>query len=133
RAVSGADPSAADIELHRRRSIHVHCWTEDEFVPVLEHGMRCMGHGWLLVDALSTGAAGSNGIEFGYVLRKTVDTVDPGRFQADRQAWLDATGASRAGAEQLAARVGALESSTSWRVTATLRRLSDRLRQLRAP
>jgi SAM-dependent methyltransferase len=133
RAVSGEEPSARDIELHRQRSIHVHCWTEDEFVPVLEYGMRCMAHRWQLVDALKTGAFGSNGIEFGYVLRKTAGDCDAGRFRADRRAWLAATPAWRADADELAARVAALESSTSWRVTAPLRRLSARLRQLRTP
>jgi SAM-dependent methyltransferase len=131
RAVSGREPSASEIELHRKRSIHVHCWTEDEFVSVLEYGMRCMAHGWQLVDALATGAVGSNGIEFGYVLRKTAGHCDARRFLADRQAWIAAIPARRADADELAARVVALESSTSWRVTAPLRSLSARLRQLR--
>ena len=132
-AVSGAEPSITDIELHRQRSIHVHCWTEDEFVSVLEYCMQCMAHCWQLVDALATGAPGSNGIEFGYVLRKATSACDAGRFLADRLAWLTAISAPRADGDDLAARVAALESSTSWRITAPLRRLSTRLRQLRTP
>jgi len=95
--------------------------------------MHCLAHGWQLVDALATGAVGSNGIEFGYVLRKSAGSCDAGRFLADRQAWVAATSAARADADELTARVAALESSTSWRVTAPLRSLSARLRQLRTP
>jgi SAM-dependent methyltransferase len=133
RAVSGDDASPADIDLHRRRSIHVHCWTEDEFVPVLEHAMSAMGHGWLFVEDLATGGPGSNGIEFGFVLRKVDGCGDVERFVADRQAWRDATDGNRPDVERLEARVAALESSTSWRITAPLRRVSGWLRQRRAP
>jgi hypothetical protein len=66
------------------------------------------------------------------VLRKA-GSRDASRFLADRRACLAATATSRADADELAARVAALESSTSWHITAPLRRLSARLRQLRTP
>jgi SAM-dependent methyltransferase len=54
---------------HRRRSIHVHCWAEDEFVAVLEHSILEMGMTWELLDAVFV-ADVPNANEFGYVLRR---------------------------------------------------------------
>lgn len=58
------------IELHRKRSIHVHCWTQEEFFPVIEQTMMGMGMRWELLETLFVGEVpGSH--EFGVVLRKT--------------------------------------------------------------
>ena len=76
---------------HRERSIHAHCWSEDEFPAVIAHTIGSLGLEWELVDAIATGAQGAAGIEFGYVLRRT-----PGRsprteraavFLRDLAAW----------------------------------------------
>jgi SAM-dependent methyltransferase len=58
------------METHRRRSIHVHCWSESEFLPVLEHTMTAMGMGWELLDTLFVEEVPGS-LEFGVVLRKT--------------------------------------------------------------
>jgi len=55
------------FDWHRRRSIHVHCWTEAEFEPVLAYCTDDLEQKWELVDRLSLQA---DGIEFGFVLRK---------------------------------------------------------------
>jgi SAM-dependent methyltransferase len=65
------------IQWHRDRSIHVHCWTEDEFPHVIEHCMRELGQGWELVDQRTT--AETAGFEFGYLLRRSAGS-DADRF-----------------------------------------------------
>ena len=55
------------FELHRNRSIHVHCWTDCEFPTVLQYCSTKLGHRWECVDQLATEASG---MEFGYVLAR---------------------------------------------------------------
>jgi hypothetical protein len=57
------------IEAHRLRSIHAHCWTEDEFLDVLVFCARELGLGLRLIDGFSA-RAGRGGWEFGMVLQK---------------------------------------------------------------
>ena len=67
------DPSALDparYDLHRRRTIHVHCWSADEFVVLLA-GLVVGGLGWELVDQFVADDAEPAGIEFGVLLRRT--------------------------------------------------------------
>ena len=64
------------FDLNRRRSIHVHCWSEDEFLPVLEHSILEMGLRWELLDAAFIADA-SDGFEFGFVLRRASDHASP--------------------------------------------------------
>jgi SAM-dependent methyltransferase len=132
----GSEPTSADLDLHRQRSIHVHCWSETEFVPVLVHAITQLGQHWSFVDGVRTGEPGSVGIEFGFVLRKDPPTlaspVAAARFETDWRDWFDATEA-RAAADpdevrRLKERIATLETSTSWRVTAPLRSVSSRLR-----
>jgi SAM-dependent methyltransferase len=58
------------FDLHRRRSIHVHCWTQDEFLPVLVYTSASMDMWWNLEDALFVEDV-PGGFEFGLVLRRT--------------------------------------------------------------
>jgi predicted SAM-dependent methyltransferase len=64
------------FELNRRRSIHVHCWSEDEFLPVLEHSILEMRMRWELLDAAFIADA-SDGFEFGFVLRRASGDATP--------------------------------------------------------
>jgi hypothetical protein len=81
------DPSwnAQDLheqfELNRRRSIHVHCWSEDEFLPVLEHSILEMRMRWELLDAAFIADA-SDGFEFGFVLRRAAGDATPTRLSS---------------------------------------------------
>jgi SAM-dependent methyltransferase len=77
-------PTPELIELHRRRSIHVHCWTEAEFAEVVEYATGSLGQRWLLVDGVHTDDPASVGSEFGLVLRKAA----PG---PPRQIWRPAS------------------------------------------
>jgi SAM-dependent methyltransferase len=54
-------------EWHRDRSIHVHCWTEDEFDEVLAYCTDTLRFRWEIVDRLPLDDAG---FEFGYAIRK---------------------------------------------------------------
>ena len=64
------DPSerAELFEWHRLRSVHVHCWTEDEFPEVLGYCARELDHCWECLDRLTVA---ENGMEFGYLLRRS--------------------------------------------------------------
>jgi SAM-dependent methyltransferase len=58
------------FELNRQRSIHVHCWSEDEFLPVLVHTIVEMGMRWELLDAVFVEDV-PGGFEFGFVMRRS--------------------------------------------------------------
>lgn len=68
------DPEALTpqlLDLHRRRSIHVHCWNPEEFLAALAVFVAEDAGGWALVDQYSfEDAPGELCIEFGLVLRK---------------------------------------------------------------
>jgi len=69
------DPKALDdalLALHRRRSIHVHCWAPEEFASLLANLLRQgtlsfdLSHAYFCQDL-----PGGRGDEFGFVLKKT--------------------------------------------------------------
>lgn len=62
------------FDLQRNRSIHVHCWTEEEFLAVLEHTMAVMGMRWELLDTLFVDEVPGS-LEFGMVLRKSTSDL----------------------------------------------------------
>jgi len=128
---------AAVFEWHRQRSIHVHCWSDDEFWPVVGFGVEALCHRWEHVDGFCTSDPAADGIEFGFVLRKDTVALPPAvraeRWYAAVAAWEEADQTDLA--LQLAdARheAAALRASTSWRMTAPLRRASDLASRLRA-
>jgi SAM-dependent methyltransferase len=87
------------IDHHRQRSIHVHCWNQDEFPELLVHAISELGMHWELVDAVFVeDVAGS--IEFGYVLRRALYGLDAGvaaaRFRVLRNRSLRDAGARSA-------------------------------------
>jgi hypothetical protein len=68
------DPDLLDderLELHRRRSIHVHCWTPEEFASLIV-GVVAAGLGaWALRDVyLRDDLDEEDGLEFGLVLER---------------------------------------------------------------
>jgi SAM-dependent methyltransferase len=79
------------FEWHRQRSIHVHVWAEDDFQPVIDYAITELGHDWEFIDGILTDDEGPEGIEFGYVMRRS-DVALPAvvraqRFNATREAW----------------------------------------------
>jgi SAM-dependent methyltransferase len=64
-----ADARAQVIERQRQRSIHVHCWSQDEFSETLLHVLETGRQPWDLLDAVFVEDV-VDSIEFGYVLRK---------------------------------------------------------------
>ena len=61
----------ATFEHHRKRSFHVHCWTQEEFLPVIRHSITDMGSSWELVDAMLLEDM-PEPIEYGFVLRRAL-------------------------------------------------------------
>ena len=53
-----AEERAANLEWHRQRSIHAHCWTDDEFLPVLMYGIEHLYQRWMLMDHVHPKATG---------------------------------------------------------------------------
>jgi SAM-dependent methyltransferase len=70
------DQEREQFELNRQRSIHVHCWSEDEFLPVLVHTIVEMGMQWELLDDVFVEDV-PGGFEFGFVMRKSPVTTSP--------------------------------------------------------
>jgi len=65
------------IRVHRDRSIHAHCWDQDEFIPVVTFCIGQLGQRWEFVDALLTQEGGDDSIEFGILLRKSIIALQP--------------------------------------------------------
>jgi SAM-dependent methyltransferase len=65
----------ATFEHHRKRSFHVHCWTQQEFLAVLRYAITDMGMSWELIDALFADDV-TEGIEYGFVLRRSLGPSD---------------------------------------------------------
>lgn len=86
-----ADERRRFLDWHRERSIHVHCWSEEEFPAVVAHCIDSLDQRWHLVDLLTVAEEGPAGIEFGYVLRRSSSEHPyPGggaRFLADWNVW----------------------------------------------
>jgi SAM-dependent methyltransferase len=59
-----------NIELHLKRSIHVHCWDDEEFFSVLLYTVEHLGQRWEFVDGTLSEDEGPSGMEFGFVLRR---------------------------------------------------------------
>ncbi len=76
------------IQLHRRRSVHAHCWDQGEFAVVLRYSIDPLDQHWEFVDAKLTEEGGPESIEFGFVVRKSIATL-PATVFADRfeSAW----------------------------------------------
>lgn len=93
--VVDAEPAArrAVFDHHRRRSIHVHCWTERSFQPVIDHAICSLGHRWEFVDGIVTEDEGPDGLEFGYLLRRSTLDHPPdlvrAQFHSTYTDWLD--------------------------------------------
>ncbi len=115
------------FELNRQRSVHAHCWSEDEFLPVLEYTIVEMGMRWELLDASFVEDV-PDGFEFGFVLRRAVTNAEPiVMAQHLRLTWHMLASKSRQNveAERQIARLRALPGypvmQRAWRVQRRLR------------
>lgn len=136
------DETAAFLEWHRLRSVHVHCWHEGEFVEVLVHGVRRMGQEWELIEATVADDQGESGIEFGFVLRRDDVTmaseVRAERLEAAWKAWHRerlARHAERMALAEGLAKAAALAKSSSdqvERLNAALRDAGSRMTEMQA-
>jgi SAM-dependent methyltransferase len=87
------DERRRQIDVHRRRSVHAHCWDQGEFAEVLRYAVRSLGEGWELTDALLTAEGGPESIEYGFVLRKSIADLGADvmgdRFDSAWRSWRD--------------------------------------------
>jgi SAM-dependent methyltransferase len=63
------NPSPEDLEWHRRRSVHVHCWTYEEFWYLLTALQPALPVHYRIEAEYGPTAPGGTGIEFGFALR----------------------------------------------------------------
>jgi SAM-dependent methyltransferase len=149
------DPRQRESVLasHRERSIHVHCWTMEEFIPVIEFSIETLKNQWAFVDGLLTEEQGDESFEFGIVLmRSPVDiplddlakhfTESFQEWRAGRQLTLGRTQTAYDQVRQLEVTVEQLEtkladldrdmqallSTKTMRYTSRLRKLYGRMR-----
>jgi hypothetical protein len=115
------------FELNRQRSIHAHCWSEDEFLPVLEYTIVEMGMRWELLDAMFVEDV-PDGFEFGFVLRRSPVAAEPAVMAEHlRLSWQVLASKSRqhAEADRQIARLRALPGfplmQRAWRIQRRLR------------
>lgn len=98
--LDAVDPAeqAGLFELHRRRSIHVHCWAEEEWAVVVGHCIAQLGQEWELLEVLNN-ADVPGSIEFGVLLRRSTAGLGAAELRARYDAVLADFGPSaRAGA-----------------------------------
>lgn len=132
RVVEGLPETAERIADHRKRSIHVHCWSEEEFVQVLEHTITAMNMSWELLDAIFVEEV-ADSFEFGFVLQRAiVDAVPEVAAERLRLAieameehakTVPVAETQRVRAERAEAKLKKVLGSRSWRATEPLRRL----------
>jgi SAM-dependent methyltransferase len=110
---SPTDSRAELLEYHRRRSIHVHCWTEMEFRDVLVHAVGHMGHSWDVIDALFVDDEGPEGFEFGFALRRDTIVVKPQVRAARLRSTIDQLHVEHDTSTQLATRLHTAEAEAA--------------------
>ncbi len=124
------------FDLHRRRSIHVHTWAQQEFPEVLAHTILDMGMRWDLEDAIFVEDV-PDGFEFGMALRRSVSGL-PAPVLARRltNSWghlMLRSGTAqegRARAAAAAARLDRLTGMPGYTVARRVYRLQRRLRSV---
>jgi SAM-dependent methyltransferase len=136
------------LDLHRLRSIHVHCWTAEEFADVLAYCISDLGHGWEYLDGVVAEDEGETGIEFGYAVRKALRPAEgeaaSKRFESVWQDWLAehralhdrdevALAKLEATRTELAAAQAEVEAFRNRRVVRATDRVADLVRRTRAP
>ncbi len=146
-----------NFQVHRNRSIHVHCWTLEEFVPVIQHSIEALSNQWLFLDGISTEEQAPHAIEFGLLLRRSPVDLPPAevarlftesfeQWHAGRELLRQERRASEVTAAQLESTQQALEltqqalstldqemqallATKTFRYTTRLRQLYGRVRQ----
>jgi SAM-dependent methyltransferase len=82
---ASSEDRIALVNLHRQRSIHVHCWDEPEFSSLLCYAIERLGQTWELVGGVVPDVRDPSAMEFGYVLRRSdsasADYEAGGRFR----------------------------------------------------
>lgn len=117
----GLHPTDADLDLHRARSIHVHCWTDEEFGDLLWCARSDLALPFSVIDHYGPRAVGGTGLEFAYVLRR----------ESEASAANDSVaipGVQSRQTEELRAELDRVYGSRTWRLGAVPRAVAARLR-----